>query len=103
MPWKHIYGPVKGMITSAPPSGIPAEASPYIKGCYLKDGEVCSDFGYINFPTPGVLKTNKLHGFVMKIDQFYKLDGTSYLLAFTTTNSYQYNTTAKRGIVLLKV
>jgi len=95
MMFKHVYAPVKGIITNAPPSGIPPEASPYIKGIYLKDGEVVSDFGHVAFPTSGVLKTNKLHGSVMKIDQFYTLNGNSYLLAFTTTNVYHYNTSTK--------
>lgn len=93
--WKHVYAPVKGMITNAPPSGIPPEASPYIKGCYIKDGEVISDFGYTAFPTAGVLKTNALNGAVMKIDTFYTTNGLSYLIALTTTNAYQYNTSTK--------
>lgn len=93
MPYKHVYAPIKGIITNAPPSGIPPEASPYIKGCYIKDGEVISDFGYVSFPTAGVLKTNYLNGAVMKIDTFYKTSGLGYLIALTSTNAYQYNTT----------
>jgi hypothetical protein len=102
MPWKHVYAPVKGMITNAPPSGIPPEASPYIKGCYLKDGEVCSDFGYTAFPTAGLLKTNLLHGSIMKIDQFYLASGDSYLITLTTTNAYKYNTTSETWEVITK-
>lgn len=90
--WKHVYGPVKGMITSDPPSGIPPEASPYIRGIYLKDGEVNSDFGYSSFPVLGVTKSNLVNGAVLKFDQLYLLNGQSYFLALTTTNAYQYNT-----------
>ena len=93
MPWKHIFGPAKGIIANKPPSGIPPEASPYIKGCYIKDGEVNSDFGYVDFPTAGLLKTNFLNGAVMKVDTFYTRDGLGRLIALTATGAYQYNTT----------
>lgn len=92
MPWKHVIAPVKGMVTNAPSSMIAPEASPYINGCYLKDGEVISNYGYVQYPVAGVLKTNRLNGTVMKIDTFYKTDGLGYLIALTTTNAYQYNT-----------
>ena len=95
MSWKHVYGPAKGIIANKPSSGIPPEASPYIKGCYIKDGEVNSDFGYIDFPTAGALKTNFLNGAVMKVDTFYTRDGLGRLIALTTTGAYQYNTTTK--------
>ena len=95
MPWKHVFGPAKGIIVNSPPSGIPPEASPYIKGCYIKDGEVNSDYGYTAFPTAGALKTNFLNGAIMKYDQFYLLNGQSYLIVLTTTNAYQYNTSTK--------
>lgn len=90
--WHHVYAPTKGMITSIPSTILAKEASPWIKGCYLRDGEVNSDFGHTDWPTPGVLKTNALNGSVMKIDQLFLTNGNSYLLAFTTTNAYQYNT-----------
>jgi len=83
------------MVTNIAPTLLPKEASPYIKGCYLKHGEVVSDFGYVDFPIPSATQTNQLNGTVMLIDQFYKEDGTSSLLAFTTTNVYKYNTTTE--------
>lgn len=92
MPFKHVVAPRLGQVSNAPPSMIPPEASPYIKGCYVKDGEVVSDFGYVDFPTPGALKTNFLNGAVMKVDTFYLTNGLSYLIALTSTNAYQYNT-----------
>ena len=95
MAFKHIYSPYKGMILNAPTTLIPPEASPYIKGMYIKDGEIVSDFGMSNFPSPGDAKTNRVHGTVMMIDQFYELSGLSYLLALTTTNIYEYNTSTE--------
>ena len=94
MPWKHVYDPTKGLITSRPATGIPAEASPYLHGVYLKDGEVKSDYGMTNFPEPGLLKTNALLGTLMSLDQFYLLNGVSYLLAFTTKHVYYLNETS---------
>ena len=52
MPWTHIFAPTKGMITNVPSTLLPKEASPWIKGMYLKDGEAVSDFGYVDYPTP---------------------------------------------------
>lgn len=95
MAWKHVFAPAKGMVTNAPPSGIAPEASPYIMGMYCKDGEITSDFGHTPFPTPGPIKTNALNGSVMKIDQFYLMNGLGYLIALTTRNAYQYNTTTE--------
>jgi hypothetical protein len=91
--WTHVYAPTKGMMTAKPPTLLDKEASPYIKGCYCKEGEVVSDSGYIPFPTAGALKTNLLHGKILKYDQLYTVNGNSYLLCFTTTNTYLYNTT----------
>lgn len=93
MPWKHVYSPSDGMITNAPPSGIKPTASPYIKGCYIKDGEVISDYGTTAFPAQGLLKTNKLHGVPMKIDQLYLNSGLGYMFCLTTTNAYLFNDT----------
>lgn len=92
MPLTHIYSPEKGLILNKPSTTIPKEASTYISGMYIKDGEVISDFGHRAFPSPGDTQTNYLHGTVMRIDQFFVLSGLSYLIAFTTTNAYQYNT-----------
>lgn len=92
MPIKHVYGPTRGEIDNMPPTLLPPEGSPYIKGCYLKNGVVKSDFGYVDFPTTGATATNELLGTVMFLDQFYLLDGTSHLLALTTTSMYKYNT-----------
>ena len=92
MPTKHVYAPTRGMITNVPPTLLPPEGSPWAKGIYLKHGEISSDFGYVNFPEPGDTQTNALNGKVMRIDQFFLLDGESHLLAMTTTCLYRYNT-----------
>ncbi len=91
--WHHIYAPTKGLVTSISSTRLPKEASPYMKGVYLKNGEVRSDYGYTAFPVAGVIKTNALHGIPLKFNQFTKWDGTSHLVALTTTNAYDYNTT----------
>lgn len=95
MPYKHIHSITDGIIASITPTDlgtVKPGASPYIKGCYLRDGEVSSDFGHTQFPTAGVLKTNQLNGAFMKSYQFFKFDGTTYELALTTDHAYQYNT-----------
>lgn len=92
MPWKHVPVSNKGMITGVASTVLPPEASPFISGCYLKNGEVLTDFGYTQFPVPSGVKTNRVHGSVLALPQFIKSDGTSVLLALTTTNVYVYNT-----------
>ncbi len=92
LPYTHIFAPTKGIKTDLPPTFIPRENSPFMKGVYLKDGVVSSDFGHTTYPTPGALMTNYLNGSVMRIEQFYTLSGLSFLLALTTTNVYHYNT-----------
>lgn len=92
MPWTHIKDVSSGMITNDKPSKIDKSASPYMKGCYIRDGEVSSDFGMVNYPAPGAKKTNALLGTVMKIDTFRLFSGVTYELAFTTRHLYQYNT-----------
>lgn len=94
MPWKHVYAPTKGEVSNVPATLLPPEASPYAKGVYMKNGEVCSDFGYVDFPSPSATGTNELLGKVMRIDQFYLLEGYSHLLCFTTTTAYEYNSGA---------
>ena len=93
MPWKHVVDPTIGMITNRPSTALDDRASPFTKGSILVDGEVRSDFGMTAYPVVGNTKTNVLNGTVMLIDQLYLLNGTSYLLAFTTTHLYTYNTT----------
>ena len=90
--WHHIYAPTKGMVTDRPSTLLDKEASPWIKGMYLKDGVINSDFGHTDYPVPGNTTANHLDGKMMYIDQFYKTNGSSWLLAFTTTNIYSYNT-----------
>ena len=90
MPFKHVVAPRMGQISNAPSSMIPPEASPYIKGCYVKDGEVVSDFGYVDYGTG-----QPFDGAVMKIDTFYTMSGLSFLLVFTTKSVYQYTVSTK--------
>lgn len=100
MAFKHVYAPTQGMITDTPSTVIPAQASPNIEAMKLKDGIASSDTGHIDFPTVGVLATNELNGTFMKFAQFYKTDGTSYAIALTTTNAYQYNTSTSTWDVI---
>ena len=90
--WKHIYGPVKGQISSIPSTLLPPEAALDITGMSIKDGEVMSEYGHVDYPTPGAALTNELDGVFMKFNQFYKRDGNSYGIAMTTTQLYNYNT-----------
>ena len=93
MPWKHVVAPTKGLVTNKPSTGIEEQASPYMSGVVLRDGEIRSDFGMSAFPTAGALKTNDLNGTLMRIDQLFLLNGDSHLLALTTSHIYEYNTT----------
>ena len=93
MPWKHIVSPTKGLITNQASTTIDDRASPYMSGITLRNGEVRSDFGMVDFPTAGATASNALNGTVMNIGQFYLLNGVSYLIAITTTQIYYYNTT----------
>lgn len=102
MPWKHVYEPVKGMITARSATGIPSEASPLIRNMYIRDGEVCSDTGITEFPVAGDLKTNSLLGGVMKFAKLMMTSGVNYLLAFTTRYLYQYNDTTHTWDVLMR-
>ena len=68
------------------------EMSPAMAGVILKDGEISSDYGTVQYPIPGALKTNLLNGAVMRIDPFDLTSGTQRLVALTTTNAYEYNT-----------
>lgn len=95
MPWKHVVSPAKRYVTNKPATTLDPQESPFISGMILKDGEARSDFGMVNFPVAGALKTNALNGVVMKVPTFELLNGTSYLLALTTTHLYQYNTSTK--------
>ena len=92
MPYKHVFGPVKGIMTNESPTAIAREATPYCKGVYMKNSEVCSDYGYTEYPVASGTMTNFLSGSIMRVDQFYTLEGLSWLLAITTKNIYQLNT-----------
>ena len=59
MPWKHIPAPTKGMVSNIPPTMLHPEMSPYIRGMYLRDGEIVSDFGHTDFPVTGNTATNR--------------------------------------------
>lgn len=93
MAYKHILAPTKGLFTAAPPTMLEDEMSPSMSGVYLKDGEVVSDYGHSAFPSPGVLKTNQLNGALVKLFSYTQLSGITHLLAFTTTDAYEYNST----------
>ena len=93
MPFKHVFDPTKGIMLHKAPSGIPNEAATLIKGCILKNGEVQSDFGHVNYPVSSDTQSNALLGSIMQIPQFYTFAGLSFLLCFTTRQIYQYNTT----------
>jgi hypothetical protein len=92
MAFKHVVAPTKGYVTNRPSTGLEDRMSPSMRGIILRDGEARSDFGMSQYPVAGDLKTNALNGTVMRIDQLFLLNGNSHLLAFTTTNIYEYNT-----------
>jgi len=98
VPYIHVHNPTQGIDTSNPPYYLPApegigpRATDYAKGVVIGRGEVRSDYGYVQFPTAGATKTNYLHGSVLLLKQFKKLDGNTFTLALTTTNAYHYNT-----------
>jgi len=96
MAYKHVFGPTKGIVTNISPTGSPRESTPYCKGVYMKNSEVYSDFGYTQFPLMGKTTSNRLADSVMRMDQFYTLEGLSWLLALTTSNIYQYSTSGTR-------
>ncbi len=79
MPYKHVFGPNKGMVTNAPPAGIEPQASPYIKGMFIRDGEVRSDFGYVGFPKVTTLDSN--------VVLYASFDGVDAATAFTAESS----------------
>ena len=93
MPIVNVIAPVKGLQTYASATDIEEEASPYMSGVYLKDGVIVSDFGHTPYPTAGALKTNQLNGTFMRADEFLLSSGVTRLVAHTTTNAYEYNTT----------
>ena len=95
MPYKYVYAPTKGTITSVPPTMLDKEANPFSTGMYIGHGEMVSDYGYKQFPTRGLLKTNKLDGIVLKIEEFKMLDITTQLLCLTSRHIYCYSTTTK--------
>lgn len=91
MPWTNIPNPILGMDTSNDALAIDRRSSPLISGCFIRDGIIESDYGMVEFPTAGALKTNALNGTVMKITKFELKNGITYLLAFTTKYLYVYN------------
>lgn len=92
MPTKQVISPSKGMVTNLTPTSLDAGASPYINGCYLNNGEIISDYGYIPFPTPSTTQSNQLVGSVMTIKDFTLSSGIEFLLCFTTSYVYNWNT-----------
>ena len=98
MPYLHVHNPTQGIDASRPPffidppEGIGSRATDYAKGVVIRNGEVRSEFGHVQFPTAGLTATNYLHGSVMLGKQFKKTDGSTHTLALTTTNAYHYNT-----------
>lgn len=98
--WKHIHGPVSGIITAVPSTQLIPTASPNISGMFLRNGVVFSDTGYIAFPAQSLTTTNMLNGSVMHGTQLFQLDGTAFLLVFTTTCAYKYNTSTETWDVI---
>ena len=92
MPYKNVEAPTKGLVTVIPSTMLEEEMSPSMAGVILKDGEVSSDYGTVQYPIPGVLKTNALNGIFMRADPFDLTSGVQRLVALTTTNAYEYNT-----------
>lgn len=92
MPWTHIVAPNNGLVTNIAPTALPTGASPSISGCYLKQGQVITDYGYIPFPTPSNTQSNQLIGTLMTIEDFNTSSGVEFLLALTNQFIYNWNT-----------
>ena len=92
MTWTHVVAPNAGLITNVAPTALPSGATPYINGCYLKQGQIISDYGFVNFPTPSTTQSNQLIGTVMTFEDFNLSSGIEYLLCFTTQFVYNWNT-----------
>ena len=90
--WKHVHSPVGGLITDTPPTQLAGTASPNLSGVVLKSGVVSSDTGTVAFPPVSATTTNALNGVFMHAKQYTLFNGASYLVAFTTTCAYVYNT-----------
>lgn len=93
MPTKQIVAPSKGMVTNIPPNALDSGASPYINGCYLNNGQIISDYGFIQFPVPSNTQSNQLVGSVMTIENFNLSSGIEFLICFTTQFIYNWDTT----------
>lgn len=100
MAFKHVWAPTKGMVTNAPSTVLDPEASTNIEAMVLKDGVASSDTGHVDFPTVAATATNELNGAVMRFDQFYKTDGTTYPIALTVKHAYLYNTSTSTWDVI---
>jgi len=94
MPWTHVVSPSVGLVTNVSPTTLPPGASPALGGVYLKQGQIITDYGFVNFPTPSATGTNQLLGTVMTIENFELTTGIEYLFCFTTSFIYNWNTTA---------
>lgn len=92
MPTKHIISPNKGMITNIAPTSLDPGASPYINGCYLNNGQIISDYGFVPYPNPSTTQSNQLVGSIMTFEYFTLLSGLEFLICFTTQYIYNWNT-----------
>ena len=84
----EIISPVEGLIRDQNSTFISGRASPELKGFRFDKGVLKKDFGYKTFGGNLPLTGTQL----MWIDQYYKLTGTSHLLAATVDKVYEYNT-----------
>ena len=75
----EIISPVEGLIRDQNSTFISGRASPELKGFRFDKGVLKKDFGYKTFGGNLPLTGTQL----MWIDQYYKLTGTSHLLAAT--------------------
>ena len=92
MPWTHVVAPNVGLVTNIAPTALPPGASPNIQGCYLKQGQVITDYGFVDFPTPSNTQSNQLIGTIMTLETLNLSSGIEYLLCFTTSFLYYWNT-----------
>lgn len=92
MTWTHVVTPNVGLVTNIAPTALPPGAVSAINGCYLKQGKIISDYGYLPFPTPSQTQSNQLIGTVMTIEDFNMTTGIEFLLCFTTQFVYNWNT-----------
>jgi hypothetical protein len=87
---KVAFGATAGVATVLSPIELPDEKLSYAQNILLLKNKIKSRYGYATFGNGLPLPSP-----VVDIEQFFKYDGSQYLVIFTTTDAYVYNTGTK--------